>query len=296
MAVMTSKHPLHVHLFKVQGTDNAPALQEVLTKISALPLKDRLKNKGWSPIRLESVVSPTTGGTLWKLDFCRLRSEGPGRASNTQQATSFDLADGERFAEETAALYDEGSGFMVLQYNHYGPRAGGIADYLSLFVKQGEGYDLLIQLDPSAQARFKNKTIFSRFAFRVAPARLSQSWRNKNVAMLDAINMQQKSFGADWVEVVVSMEAGSSGTLKIKDKLKAILGLANEASDAVTELKASGRTAAGESLDEVNLLTEKLEEVYKKVPLDDGRRLEQAARWGRLQDAYDKWKAAKVIP
>jgi hypothetical protein len=31
------------------------------------------------------------------------------------------LEEGQTFAEETAALYDEATGYMVVQYNHHGP-------------------------------------------------------------------------------------------------------------------------------------------------------------------------------
>jgi hypothetical protein len=51
------------------------------------------------------------------------------------------LAADEGFAQETAAVFDLRSGFMALQYNHFGPRHGRIQSYLLRFARNLAGLD-----------------------------------------------------------------------------------------------------------------------------------------------------------
>ncbi len=207
--------PMRVHLYKVESDAAAPELSTTLEAINQLPLEHRLKDVGYQKIRLELAKEPKAPGRFWCLDFCKLRNQGPGRAAPNKASTSFNLDADERFSEETAAVFDPVSGYLALQYNHYGPRSGSIADYLSLFLDPGLSYDLQLKLDPSVQARVKKKVQFTGFGYRVAPAKLSPQWKLKNVAMNTALQRQQATYGGDWVTIDISLEPYSSGTLKL---------------------------------------------------------------------------------
>lgn len=292
---MHSSSPMNVHLYKVVEPEGAQLLVEVLKKVSRLPLGKRLRTVGLLDMRLEDIQEPSTESAAWRLDFCKLRNQGPGKAGPGLATQSFDLQTGERFSEETAMVFDAVTGYATVQYNHYGPRAPAIADYLSMFLPQGLSYELLIQLDPTAQARLQRKKKFTRIAFRVAPARLSAAWRENNISMYKAIEAQRQTYGGDWVAVEVSLERRSSATLNLIDKVKGVLGLANEGDDVVTELVVTGRDADDDRVDVVNLLSGKLVQTYKRLPLDTGFRVSAVDRWIRLEDAMKTWRAAGIV-
>lgn len=292
---MNSESPMKVHLYKVNATDGAPPLRDTLNKLRSLTIEQRLKFVSGADIRLEEIHAPASGESLWKLDLCKLRNQGPGKASQQQPTTSFQLQQGERFSEETALIYDEKLDYLVLQYNHYGPRATAISNYLSLFLPQGFEYWFAVQLDPTAQARFMAKKQFTRMAIRVAPAKLSAEWRKANISMYKAFEADQVTFGGDWISVEISLQAHSQGTLKIMDKVKGFFGLADESEEAVSRLVVAGRNAVGENVEDVDLLTEKLEITYKSLPLDTGLRVSAQDRWTRLGAALAIWKDKGVL-
>jgi len=292
---MNSESPMKVHLYKVNATDGAPPLRDTLEKLRSLTIVERLKFVSGADIRLEEIHAPASGSNLWKLDLCKLRNQGPGKASEQQPTTSFQLQQGERFSEETALIYDEKLDYLVLQYNHHGPRATAISNYLSLFLQQGLEYWFAVQLDPTAQARFMAKKQFTRMAIRVAPAKLSAAWRKANIAMSKAFDTEQKTFGGDWILVETTLQARSQGTLKIKDKVKGIFGLADESEEAVRKLEVAGRNAFGEKVEPVDLLAEKLEITYKNLPLDAGLRVSAQDRWTRLSEALTIWKDKGIL-
>lgn len=285
---------MRVHVFKLSGSEKAGPLSTTLELIERLSLEQRMRSVGFKNMRLESVTPPNAACSLWLLDFCKLRNQGPGKASPRSASTSFNLAAEERFSEETAAVFDPLSGYMAVQYNHYGPRSASIASYLSLFLDPGQSYELQIKLDPSVQARLNKKVQFTGFGFRVAPDKLSAEWKKHNVGMYEALKKQQDTYGGDWISVEISLEPHSHGTLKLKEKVKGFLGFANEP-EAVTKVEVRGRDGLDEKIDVVDLLSGKLEKVYKGLPLDAGLRVSAAERWVRLLDAINHWKATNVI-
>lgn len=286
---------MRVHLFKLAATDpSVLPLTATLDIVERLPLTHRMKATGFQDMRLESVSRPDASCPYWLLDFCKLRNQGPGKASPGSASTSFDLAVGERFSEETAAVFDPVSGYMAIQYNHYGPRSSSIAKYLSLFLDPGHEYELHIKLDPTVQARLQRKVQFTAFGCRVAPDKLSAEWKKQNIGMYEALKKQQDTYGGDWVSVEISLEPYSYGTLKLKEKLKGILGFTTE-TDAVTKVEVRGRDGESEKIDVVDLLSGKLEKTYKGLPLDPGLRVSCADRWIRLVDALKHWKSTNII-
>ena len=287
---------MRVHLYEVCRSDGARPLEDVLEQLHATPLEERLRSIGYQEIRLEDIRPPGKVDGTWRLDFCKLRNQGPGRASPKVATQSFELQQGERFAEETAALFDPASGFLAVQYNHFGPRSASLGEYLSIYLAQGERFELRLQLDPTAQARLKKKVQFTRAAFRVAPAKLSAAWRNNNVAMHKAIQVQQDTYGGDWISVEVNLEQRSRDSLKLADKLKGMLGLAEEPRDAVARVEVAGRDDRDLNIDVVDLIEEKLEKTYTGLPLDIGLRISAEDRWKKLEEAMKSWKAGGIVP
>lgn len=293
---MKSKKPLNVNLFKVKTEDGSERLDERLKKIETTPLAQRVRHIGYK-IRLEEAKAPSTDCPYWLLDFAKLRFDGgPGRASEENPTSSFDLVEGEGFSEETAMLYDPKSNFALLQYNHHGPRMQAIADYLSIFdPEQSSTYDLRIQLRADAQTRLEKKKIFTRLEIKVAPALLSDEYKKKNVSLTSMLKQQTDEFGGDTVAVTIGLERFSSASLKLKQFINTFKVMANEERDAVTHLTIVGRDEADAPVDAVDLIAEKEQLEYKNVEMDTGLRYLRGERWRCLQAAYGTWKSRKVI-
>lgn len=294
---MISQKPLRVNLFKLREGDDSSPLSDLLELIDAHTLEQRTRKVGYQYYRLETIEGPHGPRSYWLLDFCKLRyDDGPGRASRVAATKSFDLAEDEGFAEETAALYDPDSGFLAIQYNHHGPRSGVIATYLSAYDHEiVNDYEFMLQLNPDAQARLDNKKIFSKLQIRVAPALLSKAFKRKNVAVVTTLEKTQELYQSDYVAVTVGLEARSNASLSLQRWLNAFKEMATDERKAVDTLVISGRDDAGASLDPVDLINEKLEYEYRDIELDDGRRLTWESRRSALVRSYNGWRKQGLI-
>lgn len=293
---MNSKKPLNVNLFKAKTGEGSEPLNERLNKIYSSPLAQRVRHIGYK-VRLEDASAPTAEQSYWLLDFAKLRFDGgPGRASEQNPTSSFDLGEGEGFSEETAMLYDPTNNFALLQYNHHGPRMQAIADYLSIFDPEfASAYELRIQLRADAQTRLEKKKIFTRLEIKVAPALLSDEYKKKNVSLTSMLKQQADEFGGDTVAITIGLERHSNMSLKLKQYLDTFKVMANEERDAVTHLTIVGRDEADGPIDPIDLIAEKEQLEYKNVEMDSGLRYLRKERWRCLQAAYNTWKARKVI-
>lgn len=292
----SSKKPFRIHLYKLNMGDKSLPMVDLLKQISSTGLADRERTLGSQPYRMEEAIEPTKGSPFWLIDFSKRRYEGgPGKASKSTPVESFDMT-GYQFAEETAALYDPVTNFVIVQYNHHGPRAVSIADYCSSFdLATPNHYELLLQLSPDAQARLKNKTIFTRISLKVAPAKFSAAFKKNNVSLVSALSSQTNEFGGDTVSIEVALNRESNVSLKIKNKLKLLIRMANEETNAVSAMVISGRDGVGYPIDAVDLIHERLETVVKNMELDDGLRYLKNERYKALQRAYNGWKKDKII-
>lgn len=294
---MISQKPLRVNLFKLSEGKESDPLSDLLKLIDALDLEQRTRKVGYQDYRLETIEAPHGAHSYWLLDFCKLRyDDGPGRASRAAPTKSFDLAEDEGFAEETAVLYDPDSGFLVIQYNHHGPRSGVIATYLSAYDHENvNDYEFLLQLNPDAQARLDDKKIFSKLQIKVAPSLLSKAFKKANVAVVTTLEKTQELYKSDYVAITVGLEARSNASLTLHRWLKAFKEMATDERNAVDTLIISGRDELGAALDPVDLINEKLEFEYRDIELDDGRRLTWESRRSALVRSYNGWRKQGLI-
>lgn len=283
-------------MYKLNSDKKSVPLVDLLEQISSSKLANRERKLGLQPYRMEEAIKPTKSNPFWLIDFSKRRYEGgPGKASKNTPVESFDMT-GFQFAEETAVLYDPDTHYVVVQYNHHGPRAASIADYFSSYDSSSPNhYELLLQISPDAQARLQSKTIFTRIHLKVAPSKLSPEYKKNNVSLMSALSSQTDEFGGDTVTFEVSLNRGSNTSLKIKNKLKALLKMANQESDAVSAMVITGKDGVDSPIDAVDLIRERLETSIKDMPLDSGLRYPKDERYKALQRAYNGWKKDKII-
>lgn len=295
---MRATNPMHVHLYRVSRSETLPLLETLIKNISAQPLDKRLRQVTTRPIRLEESVAPDKNFQgVWRLSFLKFRAEGPGRVSLGKAAESITLEEGESFSEDTAALYDPEKNVLILQYNHYGPRAQAIEDYFTVYSGQEHAnYSFQLQINRDAQARLKNKKVFTRLKFRIAPDQISKHWKEANIGLSTAFKRTAKIADGDWITVEIGLDRKEyNRSLDLFDNLKGFIGLVDEPREAVSQLEITGREDVGFAIDPVDLLKERVRRSYNNLDLDMGRRIPMETRWNCLYDAYSTWKQSGVI-
>lgn len=287
-----------VHLFKLGATEGSDDVEDILKALLATDLEARDRNISRHAMRLETGVPPTSACPYWLLDFCKLRFEsGPGKASRSTPVESFDLENDQGFAEETAMLFDPITRLCAVQYNHHGPRSGSIAEYLSLGnPTHPNSYELLLQLNPGAQARLEKKKVFTRLEMKVAPSLLSDAFQKADVSMTSYLKQQQQQFGGDYVSIVVGLDRHSErSTLQLSKWVDTFLRMARGETQAVDMLKITCREEPDSVADVVDLISEKLEASFSDLMLDKGLRYQRDSRWAALQRAYNGWVKQRLV-
>jgi len=289
---------IKIHLYKVAAEKDSLPVSDLLTLIAGDGLANRMRKLNFhQEVRLEDFQHPSVDKPYWLLDFGKMRRDGgPGRASDATPILSFDLEQGEAFAEETAMLFDPAASIVILQYNHHGPRSSSIADYLTLYQSgQANLYEFLLQLKSDAQARLETKKIFTKLVMKVAPAKLSDAFKKNNIALTSMVSNHEKYLGGDHISIEVALDRRSNGSLSVGQWLKSLFKMADEESQAVNALIVSGKEDAGGTVEAVDLINEKVEYRVPSLPLDKGLRHPRIDRWKALEAAYTNWKAKKLF-
>ncbi|MCP1119067.1 DUF6731 family protein [Robbsia andropogonis] len=291
-----------VHLFEVKPLGrNAPPLAELLQRIEAAPLPDRLKKVGQQDIRLEALAAPNSAGNrspYWLLDFTKIRYEnGPGKASRDLPIEGFELDVDQGFGEETSALFDEARNVILIQYNHHGVRSGIVKNYFSLCAHDQDqvgSYEFNIRMDDQADVRFAQKQIITKLHFKIAPPRMSNAQRGGNVSLQRSIELSD-NLNAASIEVVISAARDTNASLSFRNATafaRKLMGMRADAGDpepVITKLEVAGRDGAAEPLDVVDLLKPKLEQRIGDLQLGNDRRYTRESRWTALLRARNGW-------
>lgn len=286
---------MKVHLFRVRTMDGAEPLVDLLTRIKADALDARLRRIGYHEMRMESIVAPGEAGNdspYWLLDFTKLRFEhGPGKISRGAPIEGFELEDDEGFGEETAVLYDPASNYLILQYNHNGPRSGTIEQYLCSYEDAVVGkYSFLIVLDETANLRLAQKDIIKKVQFKVAAPRITNAQLNGNVPLGRVLDMANNLDG-ETVEIIISSGRGrlSAGVQNLLETLRGMMpAAAHDADGALQTFRVTGTAGDGET-DEINMLVTKEEQSIDNLVMGDDLRYTQASRWNGLLRARRGW-------
>ncbi len=286
---------LKVHAYHIVQRGNV-SLVQTLTHVAQLQLPNRLRTVSAVPMRLEHCVQQ---GPYWLMDFTLIRRKGPGRASPTEPVSDFDLEDDEGFGEETAAIYAPNSGFMALQYNHYGPRQSRIQAYLhsmSLAVAgqpdhvelpdSQNGFDFNPLLKAEAVDRLDNlgiiKTISASFHVPGVLAR-PEARRRSLTGLLDMPIMG----GAQNVQFEISAGRGKERSLhpnRVRQAVRELLAAREE----INSLTVTAKENADAPSEPVDFLDARLETDVEVALV--GRRYPRAQRLAALRLAFETWR------
>lgn len=283
---------IRIHAYRLIPSEGSMPVEDVIRRIRQDSLEDRTRRFGTEDMRLEQIASVTnnaTGERYYYLDFVRLRdTHGPGRASRDHAVEGFELNEDDYFGEETAVLYLPVSGYMLVQYNHYGAKPRAVAGYLGQYLDNvANAYEIFVKADPNAERTFQRQNIIRRLELGIDLTQMNAQDRLAGRSLGEMARLA-KAMGGRRLKITISvgMDRKSSLGARTKDSIADLL--ANEA-EALTHAEIAGRETADSETEVVDLLQHKLTAV-QSVKLGKDRRFPFVDRRKALKRAYDEWK------
>lgn len=281
---------MKVHAFKVEKTDGTTDLVNILEQIEAEnSLRERIRTINKAEVRVESLEKRDE---VWCIDFVRIRTDhGPGNVTRDEPIQGFDIGEDGGFGEETAALYDPTTNYILIQYNHFGVRAGVIAEYLSqYYTDEVNVYSFKPKFDEDVERRLLNKTITKKLAFTIDVSRMTAQDRRNGQALSDAISYGRNS-GADRLKVEISVTGDKERSLgqMAADGLNNLRTLVGNNPDAITKLEVAGKDNRDATTEILDLIGHRLTKEHKNLQLGADLRYPKEVRWQALLRTRRGW-------
>lgn len=279
-----------IYPYSVRPYDRARPLEQVLGQIARDQLQDRNRTIKGVEIRTEDIQHHDGG--LWLMDFVLLRYEGPGRAAYDRPTRDFQMGEHERFSEETAALYDPGSGHLLVQYNHRGVRAGRMVDYFGTYGgNNADAYERQVIYDHDVAAKLRSMRIFRKINVAVDPGAITDADREHGLGLGDTVRLHDR-YGGNYIELTLSARyaRGPNGlSNRVRDLIERLKGHVDRGEDDVQKLKVRGTEAPDEPAETLDLVAERKRQSVE-IPLGQGRRYPREARYRALRGVWDEWR------
>lgn len=281
---------MKIHAYKVEYYEGSRPLEVILQQIEReQSLRERIRLINQIELRAEFISEQ---GGLWLMDFVRIRTtHGPGRVGRDSEVEGFEFEDEEGFGEETAALYDPASGYFLVQYNHFGVRAGAIADYLSAYDgTENNLYTFKPRYDEDVERRLLNQGITRKISFCLDVTRMSAQDRQRGRPLSEAIEYGRQN-GADKIKVEISVqgERHRSLTQNALESLSALRSILGQNPDAVTKLEVSGKDNQDSVTEVLDLIAHRLSVEFNDLVLGPDLRYPREERWRALTRAKNGW-------
>ncbi|MFC7433922.1 DUF6731 family protein [Hydrogenophaga bisanensis] len=282
---------MKVHAYKVEFADGSQPLEEVLQQIeNEQSLRERIRLINQVELRVESI---TQLDGLWLMDFVRIRtSHGPGKVGRDSEVEGFEFEEEEGFGEETAALYDPTTGYILIQYNHFGVRGGAIADYFSAYDgTENNLYTFKPKYDEDVERRLINHGITRKISFCLDVTRMSEQDRQRGRPLSEAIDYGRQN-GADKIKVEISVHGERNRSLAqgALDGLAALRSILGQNPDAVTKLEVSGKENQDSVTEVLDLIAHRLSVEFNDLVLGADLRYPRDERWRALIRAKNGWR------
>lgn len=293
---------MRIYAYHVTANGNRD-LAEVLGHIHNLDLAPRLKNVADNDMRLETAIAHRND--RWSLDFTKLRSDGPGRASADEPIEDIDLGEGGRFGEETAAFFDAATNTLVAQYNHYGPRISAIASYLSRFAcvvsgvseveeaTRGFGIDPIVKRD--AIERFHAMRFIRNIELSVfVPGALAEHAAGRiNDEALSVITASPLAGESQKIHMTFSSGREQFSTLPVRIARNIVEQFRN-IPESTSILRVKGKDGFDLDTKVIDFLQETL---YTDIEVEMavGRRYLRERRWSALAEAFEHWRGSRLL-
>lgn len=255
-------------------------------------------------IRLEDM---RVGQRLLWLDFAHKRvGHGPGRMAPDQPIRDIDLADGEHFGEDTAAVIDMQTGYAAVQYNHHGPKVTAIEDYLRLVdiaiagasIADGInperfGFTWAMHLNPEGYERLRNLGIYREVMVQINVPGATQHDFIHDRALGQVIDHVVPE-GTETVTLAFKAAAPRDSALGDQG-VEGWLTDIRRLGDSVQKAIVKGRVAQREPIEEIDLIEEQLSRDVA-LRIARGERYAREDRWAALRATLELWTETDKLP
>ncbi|MFX4223668.1 MAG: DUF6731 family protein [Thalassobaculum sp.] len=283
---------MKIHAYEVTQADGHD-LAAVLDHIAGREYDARFVDDTSSAMRLEALEHRDG---LVIADFIKRRTHGPGHFQRDRALGGFDIdvRAGEGFAEETALVFDPETRFAVIQYNHHGPRAYGIADYIDAADQRwlnqhrivNPAFELGVRLRPDGYERLRQMDIFRSVEAKISIPAVDQADRELGRSLSSVL--RNPLGGVETVTINYATGLARDSSLRASD----VIGMMNEVmalGGAARRLVVKAKQTQAGAVEEINLFDDRLEDDVSIEVGEDGR-YPREIRWTLLMATYRRWR------
>jgi hypothetical protein len=264
--------------------DDTAKLRTALKRIYATP--DRIGNYGSRAVFLERYKEDHD---LCMMDFAQCTPQGPGHFSVAQRAIGdFNMADGDRFAENTAAILSRSvrHPYMAIEFKQTGVRHAGIADY----VRDRAGVDVRIDpfFDPNVFDRFTGSSRHGKITFSVRDPSTFRDYNTDSVELNAAIGMARE---ADAGRITITLNYGSGKQRGGRLNIRSLVPFLRDSVGGLDELKVSvDEDGKMQALNLLNHLDRSIIDSRRlMLSNDDHGRYTYDSRIQSMQEEFEVW-------
>ena len=243
-------------------------------------------------IRLDEAVQDSSG--IWTGDLVRIRMDNlPVKASIKGSKNDLGLLADEGLGEETAFLYDQASGVLVLQRNRLGVSMPRFSDYFSRVLDWQPIVSLLPIISGDALQRLHDISEHRRIEMRVQAPNGAGFLRDSHCAVAGVAGIMDE-MGATSVSITIGVSHGkrSLNKKRLIETVKALIPFTEKGS-AVRSLKMTGRDAEDEIVpldfikDRIFFETELTSGANRRISYDERKRAVRLAWATKKQEVLD---------
>ena len=249
---------------------------------AAAQLDDDSRWQQWTdkPRRMESHRAQ---GPLHLMNFVTAEFAGPGKTGQSAPVSPIGLRDDEYFAHETAALYDQERGIILLESGLFGMGPGAIKTYFRQFDRNCI-ISLCRHLDPEATAKARSFQVFRELHLQVSMGEVSELERRLGTGVIQSLG---KDYRAQVIDIVIKCSRSKGATLE-EGRMKGIIeAVINSRGDEIYEkCKVKGRAEEDEHLELIDLIAEPLKS-ERRLRVDPvTRKVFHVDKWDALIDIH----------
>lgn len=288
---------MKIHAYQVSEEDGF-SLAEALRALAARNRDARFIDDSPTAICLEDFQE--AGGIL-RADFMRRRIHGPGRYRRGEPLGGFNIniEEGESFAEETALVLDPRLSFVAVQYNHFGPRALPIVDYVDAadveWFHQGRNidraFDFAIRLRPDTYARLRRMNLYRQVEVKISVPGVAPQDRQRGQPLSRALD--NVLGGTEDLNITLSAGPQRASTFR-RDEFFGVINEAQRLGAAVKRLVVKAKEDEDSRAEQFDFFKDRLEEDIDVQVGQDGR-YPRDVRWRVLCDTLDRWSRAGAL-
>lgn len=273
------------------------SIVDLAAEIDAIPLASRFFLGANEP-RLER---HHLGSRFLRMNFGRRRrGHGPGQMGDNSEVSIIDLPTGREFGEDTAAVFDRRTGYLALQYNHFGPRFGAIEEYLTAADRELHaheepyGFRLIPHYTQSLYDRIRRLEVIKEVDLTVSLPRYRDSGRQAGAA-LGAFLANPYPNGTETLKVSVRAGRGRDDSLSPGDVIALVQDAVGMRGSGIRAGRIYGREGADDKVEPINLLEDQVS-LTASLPPGLGQRVDIEDRWHALEEAIRTWLTNQDLP